>query len=250
MYFTFYIVFLQEQQNQSFLSLSLYYLAVQLLSCIWLSATPWTAACQASLSFTISWSLLKLMFIESVLSSDHLILCLPLLLTPSIFPSIKVFSNELAVHSRWPKCWSFSFSISPSNEYSGLISFRIDWFDLLAVQGTLQSLLRHHSSMTSILCMLEYETGWARQCTSKVFREWYFKKKLWSGVKKSMSLRELKKLCAPPPPFTCKSSGIKKLYFQKKLKFISFKCCNGCFILFVTICLYLFYIRNVNLIGL
>ena len=114
------------------------------------SATPWTAACQASLSFTNSRSLLKLMAIESVIPSNHLILCHPLLLLPSIFPSIRVFSKE-SVLIRWPKYWSFSFSISPSNEYSGLISFRIDWFDLLAVQGTLKSLLQHHSSRASIL---------------------------------------------------------------------------------------------------
>ena len=113
------------------------------------SVTPWTAAHQTSL--TISLSLLKLMSIESVMLSNYLILCRPLLLLPSIFPSIRVFSNELALCIRWPKCWSFNFSISPSNEYSGLISFRIDWFDLLAVQGTLKSLLQHHSSKPSIL---------------------------------------------------------------------------------------------------
>ena len=113
--------------------------------------TPWTAARQTSLSITNSWSLLKLMSIESVMPSNHLILCCPLLLLPSFFPSIGVFSNESALHIRWPKYWSFSFSISPSNEYSGLISFRIDWFDLLAVQGTLRSLLQHHSSKASIL---------------------------------------------------------------------------------------------------
>ena len=100
--------------------------------------TPWTVACQASLSFTISWSLLKFMSIESMMPSNHLILCHPLLL-PSIFPSIRVFSSESALHIRWPKYWHFSFSISPSNEYSGLISFRIDWLDLFAVQGTLES---------------------------------------------------------------------------------------------------------------
>ena len=120
-------------------------------SCVQLFATPWTAACQASLSFTISWSLLKLMTIESVMSSTHLILCHPLLLLPSIFPSIRVFPNESAPHIRRLKCWSFSFSISPSNESSGLISFRIDWFDLLTVQGTLQSLLLYHSSKSSTL---------------------------------------------------------------------------------------------------
>ena len=110
---------------------------VQSLSCVQLFVNPWTAALQASLSFTISQSLLKLMSIESVMPSNHLILCRPLLLPPSIFPSIRVFSNESDLHIRWPKDWSFSFSISPSNKYSGLISFRIDWFDLLAVQGTL-----------------------------------------------------------------------------------------------------------------
>ena len=108
--------------------------------------------CQASLSFTISRSLLKLMSIESVMPSNHLILCHPLPLLPSIFPSIRVFSNELALCIRWPKYWGFSFSISLPNEYSGLISFRIDWFDLFAVQGTLKSLLQHHSLKASILC--------------------------------------------------------------------------------------------------
>ena len=125
--------------------------SVQLLSCIQLFATPWTAARQASLSITNSWSLLKLMSIESVMPSNHLILCCPLLLLPSIFLSIRVFSNESLLHIRWPKYWSFSFTISPSNEYSGLISFRTDWFHLLAVQGTLKSLLQHHSSKASIL---------------------------------------------------------------------------------------------------
>ena len=115
------------------------------------SATPWTAARQASLPFTLSQSLCKLMSIESVMPSNHLILCRPLLLLPSIFPSIRVFSNESVLHIRRPKYWSFSFSMSPSNEYSGLISFRIDWLDLLAVQGTLKSLLQHHSSKASIL---------------------------------------------------------------------------------------------------
>ena len=114
-------------------------------------ATPWTAACQASLSITNSWSLLKLMSIESVMPSNHLILCHPLLLLPSIFPSIRVFSNEPVLCIRWPKDWSFSFSISPSNEYSGLISFRMDWLDLFSVQGTHKSLLQHHSSKPSIL---------------------------------------------------------------------------------------------------
>jgi len=113
--------------------------------------TPWTAARQTSLSITNSRSLLKLMSIELVIPSNHLILCHPLFLLPSIFPSIRVFSNESAVRIRWPKYWSFSFSISPSNEYSGLISFRMDWLDLLTVQGTLKSLLQHHSSKASIL---------------------------------------------------------------------------------------------------
>ena len=113
--------------------------------------TPWTAAHQASVSFTISWSLLKLMSTELVIPSNHLILCHPLLFLPSIFPSIKVFSNELALSIRWPKYWSFNFSINTSNEYSGLISFRIDLFDLLAVQGTLKGLLEHRSSEVSIL---------------------------------------------------------------------------------------------------
>ena len=119
-------------------------------SCLTL-CNPWTAACQASLSITNSQSLPKLMSIESVMLSNHLILCCPLLLLPSIFPSIRVFSNESVLRIRWPKYWSFSFSISPSNEYSGLISFRTDWLDLLAVQGTLKSLLQHHSSKASVL---------------------------------------------------------------------------------------------------
>ena len=111
------------------------------LSRVWLFVTPWSGAGQASLSVMNSWSLLKLMSIESVLPSNHIILCRPLLLLPSIFPSIRVFSNELVLPSRWAKYWSFSFSISPSNEYSGLISFRMNWLDLLAVQGSLKSLL-------------------------------------------------------------------------------------------------------------
>ena len=125
--------------------------SVQWLSPARLFVTPWTAARQASLSITNSRSLPKLMSIESVMPSNHLILCHPLLLLPSIFPSIRVFSNESAFRIKWPKYWSFSFSISPSNEHSGLISFRTDWLDLLAVQGTLKSLLQHHSSKESIL---------------------------------------------------------------------------------------------------
>ena len=122
---------------------------VQSLSCVRLFETPWTAARQASLSFTISWSLLKLRSIESVMPSNHLILRHPLLLLPSIFPGTGVFSNESALRIRWPKYGSFSPSISPSNDYSGLISFRIDWCDLLAVQGTLKSLLQHQYSKAS-----------------------------------------------------------------------------------------------------
>ena len=125
--------------------------SVQLLSRVQLFATPWTAAYQASLSITNSRSLPKPMSIVSVMPSNHLILCRPLLLLPSSFPSIRVFSNESALHIRWPKYWSFSFNISPSNEHLGLISSRMDWLDLLAVQGTLKSLLQHHSSKASIL---------------------------------------------------------------------------------------------------
>ena len=125
--------------------------SVHSLSRVWHFATAWTVAQQASLSINNSWSLLKLMSIESVMPSNHLILCCPLLLLPSIFPSIRVFPNESVIHISWPKYWSFSFSISSSKEYSGLISFRIDWFDLLAVQGTLKSLLQHHSLKASIL---------------------------------------------------------------------------------------------------
>ena len=133
---------------------------VHLLSCVQLFVASWTAAHQASLSFTITWSLLKLMTIKSVMPSNHLILCCSLLLLPSIFPSLRVFSSELALYVRWPKYWSFSFSISPSNECSGLVSLRIDWFDLLAVQGTFKSLLQHHNMKASIIlfpafCMVQ-----------------------------------------------------------------------------------------------
>ena len=126
-------------------------LLFSLLSCAQLFVIPSTAAHQASLSFTISRSLLKFMFIESVMPSNHFILCLPLLFLPSVFPSIRLFSNESVLCIRWPKFWRLSFSISPSNEYSGLISFRMDWLDLLAVQGTLKSLLQHYSLKASIL---------------------------------------------------------------------------------------------------
>ena len=125
--------------------------SVQLLSCVWLFATPWITACRASLSITNSQSSLKLMFIESVMPSSHLILCHPLLLLLPIPPSIRIFSNESTVHMRWPKYWSFSFSIIFSKEHPGLISFRMDWLDLLAVQGTLKSILQHHSSKASTL---------------------------------------------------------------------------------------------------
>ena len=141
--FTLYLEILQSRSD--------YQVQVQLFSRVWLFATPWTAARQASLSITNSQSLLKLMSIELVMPSNHLILCRPLLLPPSIFPSIRVFSSESALHIRWPKYWSFSFNISPSSEYSGLISFRMDCLDLLAVQGSLKSLLQHYSSKASIL---------------------------------------------------------------------------------------------------
>ena len=121
------------------------------VSHVWLFATPWIAAHQASLSITNSWSLLKLMCIELVMPSNHLIFCHPLLLPPSIFPSIRVFSKKSVLWIKWQEYWSFNFTISPSNEYSVLISFRIDWFDLLAIQGTLKSLLQHHSSKASVL---------------------------------------------------------------------------------------------------
>ena len=130
---------------------SVQFSSVQSLSCVRLFATPWIAARQASLSIISSRSSLKRMSIESVMPSSRLILCRSLLLLPPIPPSIRVFSNKLTLHMRWPKFWSFSFSISPSNEHPGLISFRMDWLDLLAVQGTLKSLLQHHSSKASIL---------------------------------------------------------------------------------------------------
>ena len=127
--------------------------SVQLLSCVQLFATPWTAACQASMSITNSWTLLKLMSIESVMPSNHLILCCSLLLPPLIIPSIRVFSYESVLHIRWPKYWGFRFRISASNEYSGLISFRMDWLDLLAVQGTLKSLLQHQFKTINSLAL-------------------------------------------------------------------------------------------------
>ena len=126
--------------------LTTYFSSFQSLTCVRLFMTPWTAACQASLSITNSWSLFKLMSIESVMPSNHLILCHPLPFLPSIFPSIRVFVNESVLRIRWPNYWNFSFSIGLSNEFLGLISFRMDWFDLLAVQGTLKGLLQHHCS--------------------------------------------------------------------------------------------------------
>ena len=129
----------------------LHHQSIQSLSHVQLFASLWTAAHQVSLSFTNSWSLLRLMSVELVMPSNHLILCRPLLLPPSIFPSIRVFTNESVLRIRLPKDWSFSFNINPSNEHSGLISFRVDWLDLLAVQGTLKSLLQHHSSKASVL---------------------------------------------------------------------------------------------------
>ena len=152
--------------------------SVQSLSCVQLFATLWTAARQAPLSITHSWSLPKLMPIESVIPSNHLILCCPLLLLPSIFTSIRVFSNESALCIRWPNYWSFSFNISPSNEHARPISFRMDWLDLLAVQGTLKSLLQHHSSKASILCSVFFTvqlshpyttTGKAKALTRQTF---------------------------------------------------------------------------------
>ena len=147
--------------------------------------TPCTAACQASVSITNSWSLLKFMPLESVMPSNHLILCRPLLL-PSIFPSIRIFSNVSVLHIRWPKYWSFSFSISPSNEYSGLISFRMDWLDLLAVQGTLSSLLQHHSSKASIL---RHSAFFMIQLSHQYLTTWKTTAlTMWSFVGKVMSL--------------------------------------------------------------
>ena len=140
-----------RKMTQKFIKLLHPVFVVQSLSHVWLFATPWTIARQASLSFTISWNLLKLMPIESVMPSNHLILYCPLFLLPSVFPSIRVFSSELTLCIWWPEYRSFSFSISPSNEYSDLVSFRTDWFDLLAIQGTLKSLLQHHHSKASLL---------------------------------------------------------------------------------------------------
>ena len=158
--------------------ISVQFSSVQLLSHVQLFVTPWTAARQASLSITNSQSSLKLMSIESVMPSSHLILCRLLLLLPSTFPSIKVFSNESVLHTKWPNYWSFSFSISPSNEYSGLISFRTDWFDLLAVQEILKSLFQHHSSKASK--WKEMKGKWIRKKEMKLFvcrwHDWLWRK--------------------------------------------------------------------------
>ena len=139
------------RKSVQYFSVPFQFSSAQSLSHVWLFATPWTTACQASLSITTSRSLLKLMSIKLVRPYNHLILCVPLLLLPSIFPNIRISSNKSVLHIRWTNYWSFSFSISPSNEYSGLISLRMDWLDLLAVQGTLKNLLQHHSSKASIL---------------------------------------------------------------------------------------------------
>ena len=159
--------------------------SVQSFSHVHLFATPWTASSQASLSITNSQSLLKLVSSKLVMPSNHLILCCPLFLLPSIFPSIRIFSNELVLYIRWPKYWSFSFNISPSNEHSGLISFRIDWFDILVVQGILKSLLQHHSSKASILrCSAFFIVQLSHPCitTGKtiVLTRWTFVNKIMS----------------------------------------------------------------------
>ena len=164
--------------------------SVQSLSRVRRFATPWTAACQASLSITNSWSLFKLLFIESVMPSNHLILCRPILLLPSVFPSIRAFSSESVLRNRWPKYWSFSFNISPSNEYSGLITFRMDWLDLLAVQGTLNSLLQHHSSNALILqCSAFFIVSHPYMTTGKTIAltRWTFVNKVMSLLFKMLS---------------------------------------------------------------
>ena len=159
--------------------------SVQSLSRVQLFVTPCTAAHQASLFFTISQSFLKLMSIETMIPSNHLILCYPLLLPPSILPSIRVFSNESVFHIRWPKYWSFSFSISPPNEYSGLIFFRMDWLDILAVPGTLKSLLQHHSSKASVLqhsafCMVQLSHPYMTTGKTIALTRWTFIGKVMS----------------------------------------------------------------------
>ena len=179
------------------------------LSRVRLLATPWTAACQASLSITNSCSLLKLMSIELVMSSNHLILCRPLLLLPSIFPSIRVFSNESALHIRWPKYWSFSFNISPSSEHPGLISFRVDWLYLLVVQGTLKSLIQHHSSKALILqhsafFIVQLSHPYMTTGKTKALTRWIFVDKVMSvlfnklsAAAAAKSLQSCPTLCEP-----------------------------------------------------
>ena len=165
----------------------------QSLSCVWLFATPWTAACQASLSIANPQSLLKLMSMESVMPSKHLILCHPLLFLPSIFPSTRVFSNESVLCIRWPKYRSFSFSISPSNEYSGLISLRIDWLDLLAVQETLKSLLQHHSSKAFILwcSILDSKITAAGDCSHEIKRCLLLGRKVMTNLDSILKSRDI-----------------------------------------------------------
>ena len=165
--------------------------SVQSLSHVWFFATPWTAACQASLSITNSRSLLKLVSIESVMPSNYLILCHPLLLLASIFPSLRVFSNESALHIRWPKYQSFSFNISPCNEYSGLISFRMDWLDLLAIQGILKSLLQNHSSKASILRRLRHMLTWGSVSDDGLSLTGLATRPMWSAAP-SLSLSGVK----------------------------------------------------------
>ena len=154
--------------------------SVQSLSHVRLFVTPWTIACQASLSITNSQSSPKPMSIESVMPSKHLILCRPLLLLPSIFPSITVFSNESALHIKWPKYWSFSFNTSPSNEHPGLITFRMDWLDLLVVQGTLKCLLPHHSSKASILQLVQLSHPYMTTGKTIALTRWIFVDKVKS----------------------------------------------------------------------
>ena len=171
------------------------------------SAAPWTAALQASLSFTIFQSLLKLLSIESMMPSNHLILCPPLLLLPSIFPSIRPFSNQPALHIRWPKYWRFSFSISPSGEYSGLMSLRINWFDLLAAQGTLKSLLQYHCPKVSILghsdfIMVQFSHLYMNTGKTIALTTWTF-------VGKVMSL------------FFNLHLGLSQLFFQRPFNFMT-----------------------------
>ena len=189
-----------------FFSNSLQFSSVQSLSCVRLFVTPWTAARQASLSITNSQSLLKLMPIKSVMPSSHLILCRPLLLLPPIFPSIRVFSNESALRIRWPKYWSCSFSISPSSDHPGLIFFRMDCLDLLAVQGTLKSLLQHHSSKASILrCsaffIVQLSHPYMTTGKTTALTRWTFVGKAMSLLlQQRLNLMRHTRTCLPPHP--------------------------------------------------